>query len=126
MADALSRRAHSETMLYSISVGTPQWCQSIIDSYLSDEQAQQILAKIAVDGASVPNFSLQDGILRFHIKIWLGSSHSLHKTVIAALHSTPVGGHSCFPVTYHRVKQLFSWPGMRTAIKQFIAGCTKC
>jgi hypothetical protein len=58
VADALSRRAHSETVLFSISVATPQWCQSIIDSYSSDAHAQQILAKLAVDGASVPNFSL--------------------------------------------------------------------
>jgi hypothetical protein len=50
----------------------------------------------------------------------------MQHTVLQAMHSSPVGGHSCFPVTYHRVKQLFAWPGMKKNIQYFVALCEVC
>ena len=43
-----------------------------------------------------------------------------------ALHDSPVGGHSGFPVTYRRIKQLFSWPSMKTIVKQYVSSCSTC
>lgn len=64
-------------------------------------------------------------------KDWLGtktgfgwvSNVTMQHTVLQAMHSSPVGGHSCFPVTYHRVKQLFAWTGMKKNIQYFVASC---
>lgn len=65
VADALSRREHDSIQCSSLSVATPQWCQAVLDGYLLDDATQQLLTKLTVDATSVPNFSLQDGLLRF-------------------------------------------------------------
>jgi hypothetical protein len=37
-----------------------------------------------------------------------------------------VGGHSGFPVTYKKLKQLFAWQGMKIATKTFVRSCASC
>lgn len=124
VADALSRRSHSS--LNAISSAVPTWTQAIIQGYLQDEHAQGLLSKLAVDPSADPNFSSCDGILRYKNRILLGTNIHLHQQVITPLHNSPAGGHSGFPVTYRRLKQLFAWKGMKTDIKQFVSGCSIC
>jgi hypothetical protein len=50
----------------------------------------------------------------------------LQKDILLALHSGAIGGHSGFHATYHRVKHLFSWPGLKKHVKQFVASCSVC
>jgi hypothetical protein len=58
----------------------------------------------------------------------LGSSTAIQQQVLQAFHASPVGGHSGFPVTYSRIKQLlyFFWPGMKSAIHSFVQSCSVC
>lgn len=48
-----------------------------------------------------------------------------HK-ITKALHSSPVGGHFGFLVTYRRIRNLFAWSNMKSMIKQFVAHYTIC
>jgi len=56
----------------------------------------------------------------------LGSNTALQNKVISALHDSVVGGHSGFPVTFAKVRQLFYWHGMRAAIRQYVQSCAVC
>lgn len=53
-ADALSRRpvSESESSLFSISSGTPQWLTQVVEGYSSDAHAQQLLSELSVTGHS--------------------------------------------------------------------------
>jgi hypothetical protein len=42
------------------------------------------------------------------------------------LHTSPVGGHSGFLKTYHRVKKDFFWDGLKTNVQRFVAECVVC
>ena len=126
VADALSRRAPDNGQCCAISVLKPQWCQAVLDGYLDDTESKELLAKLSLNPVAVPDFELHDGLLRYKGKIWLGNNVTLHHTVMTAMHCSAVGGHSGFPVTYHRLKQLFSWPGMRKCVQNFVAACTTC
>ena len=42
------------------------------------------------------------------------------------LHTSPVGGHSGFLKTYHRVKKVFFWDGLKTDVQRFVAECLVC
>jgi hypothetical protein len=84
------------------------------------------MAKLALDPASVPNFVLIDGILRYKGKFWVGSNASLQHKLIAACHSSALGGHSGAPVTYMRIKNLFAWHGMKSAVHTFVQTCLTC
>jgi len=91
-----------------VSSAIPQWCAEIVAGYSSDPQAQLYIAQLVVDPSAVPNFTLQNGLLRYKDHIWLGNNKKLQAQVIQALHTSAVGGHSGVPVTCRRVRQLFA------------------
>lgn len=93
---------------------------------MTDDSAKDLMSKLAVNPAAVPYFTLHDGLLRFKGKIWVGRNYKLQQLLIQALHSSAVGGHSGIPVTYHRLKHLFAWPGMKKPVIQFVSSCTVC
>jgi hypothetical protein len=49
-----------------------------------------------------------------------------NKKVLLELHTSPVGGHSRFLKTYHRVKKEFFWDGFKTNVQRFVAKCLVC
>ena len=108
VADALSRRPHAPESCFAMSSAIPQWCAEIVAGYSSDPQAQLYTTQLAVDPSAVPNFTLQNGLLRYKDRIWLGNNKKLQAQVIQALHTSAVGGHSGVPVTCRRVRQLFA------------------
>jgi len=127
VVDALSRRPHvPEQVLFVVSSCVPSWTSAIIQGYDRDDATQVLLSKLAVDPSAVPHFSLQEGIIRYKKRIWLGSNKDLQAQILSALHDTPSGGHSGFPVTYRRIKQLFAWKAMKSDVKAFVAGCSIC
>jgi transposase InsO family protein len=125
-ADALSRNPQMSSDCLAICSCIPQWVSEIIDSYTHDPFAKDLLVKLAVDASAVPHYSLQDGLLHYKRRIWVGQSAPLQDHLIAALHVSAVGGHSGFPVTYARLKQLFAWKGMKKGVKQFVSHCLIC
>ena len=56
----------------------------------------------------------------------MGDNKNLHLKIFEALHSSAIGGHSGFPITYAQIKKLFAWRGMKSDIKQLAASCTTC
>ena len=75
-----------------------------MESYSHDARAQELLAKLAVAPDSITYFALRDGLLRYKCRIWVGADPELQTRLIAAVHSTAVGGHSDVSVTYRRLK----------------------
>src|SRR4051812_35253932 len=47
-------------------------------------------------------------------------------TLLVALHSSALGGHSGMKATYHRIKQIFYWPGLKSEVDKFVAECPVC
>jgi hypothetical protein len=64
VADALSRRQHSETLL-AISAPSLQWLSSLQDWYTTVSEAAALLSQLALDASAWPPFSLQQGIIRY-------------------------------------------------------------
>ena len=122
--DALSRCPHDHANpQYAISTCVPSWTSAIIQGYDRDEGTQSILSKLAIYSSAVPHFTLQEGILRYKSRNWLSYNKALQAQIMSALHDSPSGGHSGFPVTYRRIKQLFAWKAMKSNIKYFVASC---
>lgn len=126
VVDALSRRPHTHEALSALSMATPQWISDITPGYLMDSHASDLMAKLTIDASVVPNFTLQEGLLRFKNRIWVGNNSSLQKQIIQVLHSSPLGGHSGISATLKRVQALFAWPGLHKDVKQFMASCLTC
>ncbi|XP_014754072.1 uncharacterized protein LOC106866060 [Brachypodium distachyon] len=121
-ADALSRRAHPAE-LSSLSNVQPRWLEIIIEGYHKDAPAQQLLTEMALQGTNDHGFSLHQGVIRQHGKIWLGSNKDAHRAILLAFHSSAIGGHSGVLATYQRVKDLFIWPGLKQDVASFVQQC---
>jgi hypothetical protein len=107
----------------AISACTPQWLSVVQESYSKDARAQQLLIELAVTPTAVPSFTLVNGIIRFKQRVWIGDDTTLHHQILEALHTSAIGGHSGFLVTYRKLKQLFAWKWMKTRAKTFVQSC---
>jgi hypothetical protein len=78
-ADALSRYLQPGTgELAAISVCLPMWLQGIQQGYHSHPKTQKLLAQCATNPPEGPTeFSLEDGILKLHGRIWVGRKPAL-------------------------------------------------
>ena len=124
-ADALSRVAHLMA-LQAVSLLQPQWLQEVLNSYATDSQAQQLLAQLALNSLDDRGYSLDNAVIRKHNLIWVGQNSALQTKLISALHSSAVGGHSGVNATYHRLKKLFTWTGMKMDVDNFVKQCNIC
>ena len=106
-ADALSRLP-VDNELHAISVCRPQWLESIMEGYNTDDQAKALLQELSLVSPNAKGYSLNQGIIRFRDRIWLGNNKEAHNAILLSLHDSGVGGHSGFLGTYQRVKALFS------------------
>jgi hypothetical protein len=104
----------------------PQWIQEVLNSYATDAKAQQLLAQLAIHSPDERGFSLNNGVIRRHNQIWVGENSALQTKLISAVHSSAIGGHSGVNATYHRLKHLFTWPGMKTDVDNFVKQCSVC
>lgn len=89
-ADALSH--YPVGTCAAISVTQPQWLTAVKSSYATDYYAQAIIAKLLLDPRSVPNFTFNNGILRYKSRIWIGHDQALQTQLITVLHTNAVGG----------------------------------
>jgi hypothetical protein len=109
-ADALSRKPVTASELMAVTTVKPLWLEQVEASYANDTHAQTLLQKLSLDPLAEPHYSFRDGLLRYDNKIWIGPDVHLQEQIIAAFHSSPVGGHSGFPVTYRRLVPCLNGP----------------
>jgi hypothetical protein len=93
VADALSRMNHL-FVLQAVSVAQPVWLQEVLNSYTTDSTAQEILTRLAVNNLDQEGFSLDNGLIRYKDKVWIGNNSALQTKLISASHSSVLGGHS--------------------------------
>jgi hypothetical protein len=76
--DALSRRPQTDHIM-SISTAVPLWINDILSSYAQDEKCKELETQLRVNPASVPNFTLNNGIIRYKTRIYVGSNSNMRK-----------------------------------------------
>jgi ribonuclease HI len=126
VADALSRRSVVDTECIAIPSCSLSWLEEVVATYAEDQQVQDIITKLTVQAGSVPNFTFNNGLLRYKNRVWIGKVPALQTKLMAAFHDSAVGGHSGVPVIYKRLKQLFAWQGMKTTVHTFVKECLVC
>ena len=138
VADALSRRSDSASTdqttvspvtpssLCLISFPCPSWIYELKASYQSDSIVQSLLQQLQ-DGSDMPKFfSLHNGLILYKGRVYMSPSCGLKLKVLQQVHDSPLGGHSGFLKSYHRLKQDFYWVGMRANLKNHITKCGMC
>ena len=65
-------------------------------------------------------------MLWYKDRLYLCKNSQLKQKILMELHTSPLGGHSGFLKTYHRVKKEFFWDGLKSDIQKFVAECLVC
>ena len=130
VADALSRRGDleniAETSVHTITAIKPQWLTMVAESYNSDEMAKEVLLKLAMGADALPDYSYNQGILRFKGRVWIGADSELRQRLVSCFHDSSLGGHSGNLGTYQRIKSYLYWPGMKKEVEQYVQSCEVC
>lgn len=100
--------------------------QEIVQGYSSDDHTLEILQQLVLNPDSKPHYKLTNGLIRYKNSVWVGNQPDMHDRIFSALHDSPIGGHSGFPVTYKRMQSLFKWIGMKSYVKQRVQSCLVC
>lgn len=124
-AYALSWVAHL-LAVQAVSTVQPAWIQEVLNSYSTDPQAQKLLTQLAIASPDTAGFSLHQGLIHHNGHIWIGQNSALQTKLIAAFHSSPLGGHSGIAATHYKLKKHFSWKGMKQDVENFIKQCATC
>jgi hypothetical protein len=98
VVDALSGWLHGSKEVFAISYASPGWLLSFQSSYEGVPFATDLISKLSLDSSPVLNYTWNDGLLRYKMRIWIGNNPGIHSQLVASLHNTLVGGHSRIPV----------------------------
>ncbi|WVZ83942.1 hypothetical protein U9M48_031036, partial [Paspalum notatum var. saurae] len=72
------------------------------------------------------DYNLQNGVIKFKGRILVPDDPDIQSNIMQALHASPIGGHSGFHVTYHKIRRFFFWHKMKSMVKRFVASCSVC
>jgi hypothetical protein len=124
VADALSRKDEDvEAFLCAISIIQPDWIVEARDEWKNDEKVWSLIQRLQQDSSASDTFTWKNDSLWYKDRLYLCKDSQLKQKVLLELHTSPVGGHSGFLKTYHRVKKDFFWDGLKTNVQRFVAEC---
>jgi hypothetical protein len=114
-ADSLSRAGHLLTTTL-VSSCKPDWLQEVLNTYTTDPTTTELLQTLAVHSPNDKGFYLEKGLIKHQGRLYIGANMAMQTKLIASLHDSAVGGHSGIHATYQRIKQLYYWPGLKSAV----------
>ena len=96
-----------------------------MEGYLKHPEIKELLSALSLQ-PTIGHFSLKNGVIRFKNRIWVPHNSEAQQSIIQALHSSPIGGHSGIYPTYTKIKSLFAWPGMKAMVQTAVSHCQIC
>lgn len=77
-ADELSRCPQTDPMqICALSVVVPLWLNEVQEGYKTDPATEQLLTQVLLSPDRYPHYTLQQGVLRYKGRIWVGSNPAL-------------------------------------------------
>ena len=85
------------------------------------EEVWTLIQKLQQDPSTFDTFSWKNDLLWYKDHLYLCNNSQLKLNILLEFHTSPLGGHSGFLKTYHRVKKEFFWDGLKSDIQKFVA-----
>jgi hypothetical protein len=127
VADALSRKDEDvEALLFAISIIQPIWIIKARDEWKNGEKVWTLIQRLQQDSNASDTFTWKNDSLWYTYCLYLCKNSQLKRKVLLELHTSPVGGHSGFLKTYHRVKKDFFGDGLKTDVQWFVVEFLVC
>ena len=93
---------------------------------MEDEEVWTLIQKLKQDPSTSDTFSCKNDSVWYKYHLYICKNSQLKQKIFLELHSSPLGGHSGFLKTYHRVKNEFFWDGLKSNIQKFVEEFLVC
>ena len=84
-ADALSR--HPNALACVISVCVPRWLDEVKQGYAQDSKCTNMLSSAKAGTTLVGPFKVQDGLIHYKGRVWIGNNTAVQQRILQELHS---------------------------------------
>jgi hypothetical protein len=118
VVDALSRRPSIFAMTW-VSV---DWKDHMVMEYTKDQFACQLLDGQVQDD----NFKVMNDLIYYKDRIFLVPGSAFKAKILQAYHDSPMAGHQGINKTYRKVREMFSWKGLKEDVIKHIKEFTTC
>ena len=124
VADALLRKDEDvEALLCAISIIQLDWINEAREEWKNDEEVWELIRMLQQDPITSDTFKWKNDSLWYNSRLYLCKNSQLKQNILMELHTSPLGGHSGFLKTYHKVKKEFLWEGLKSDIQKFVSEC---
>ena len=94
-----------EALLYAILIIQLDWIIKARVQWKKDEKAWRLIQKLQQDPSTSDTFSWKNDSLWYKDHLYICKNFQLKQNILLELHTSPLGRHSGFLKTYHRVKK---------------------
>ena len=100
----------------------------IVDKIKESQQDDPELVKTIqkVEEGTTPDFTVQDGILKFRNRLCVPSHPALKKELLKESHDSTFSTHPGSTKKYQDLKSHYWWSGMKRDIVDYVARCLTC
>jgi hypothetical protein len=71
-------------------------------------------------------YKVVDDIIYYKDRIYLVPESKLREKIVKAMHDTPLIGHPRYFKTYKKIKEIFSWKGLKDYVLRHVWECVTC
>jgi hypothetical protein len=118
VVDALSRRPE----LCSLSEISVDWKSELLVEYSKNKFACEVMDNSVHDD----RYKVVDDIIYYKDRIYLVPESKLKEKIMKAMHDTPLTGHPGYFKTYRKIRERFSWKGLKDDVLRHVWECVTC
>ena len=117
VADALSRWA-----TFSLLQICKDWKIQLATEYSKDQFACDVLDVLNQN----EEYKVHEDLIYYKNRIFLVPGSTLKRKILGAAHDAPVAGHPGFMKTYCKVRERFTWKGLKDDVLMYVKECSTC
>jgi hypothetical protein len=118
VVDALSRRLE----LCSLSKISADWKSELLMDYSKSKFACEVMDNSVQDD----RYKVVDDIIYYKDHIYLVLKSKLKEKIMKAMHDTPINGNPGYFKTYRKIRERFSWKGLKYDVLRNVRECVTC
>ena len=129
LASSLRATYYSEPILRAVGLmDIVQLDKDILSAQKIDDHCSDIISQFSDSSEHPdPRWLIDDqGLLRYDDRIWVLDSNDLRLRILLNNHDHPIAGHYGQNKTLDLLQRNYTWPGVRTYIKDYCKSCTTC
>ncbi|CUA71329.1 Transposon Tf2-1 polyprotein [Rhizoctonia solani] len=112
--------------LFIAAIPTDSDLNDMIRDALPDDKAVNKILKSLEEEVPVKGWSLDNGLLYYHNRIYVPNGLEIRKAVIESRHDNPSTGHPGQFRTLDLLSRTYYWKGMKNSVVKYIQSCDSC